>query len=281
MRDPKDAAVGVDDTEQGLGTPRREAARTTIVGGQPDGNARDLPPIPVGLEHLMGLAAASPEFAEALERDRQAALRATGLELSASERAILSVVPSPALSQMISRVEGKLDAPDRRRFFEQAAIALAALVGAATSVSASGCSKKEPSQSEKQGSSPDKDQPGAPEADREPAREPEAREPPRDAAAPQTPRPEAAVTRPAEPEPGRPAGQDGMGTDGMDADAMDMASMVPAERTAPARIAPDRIRPDQPPPTKGIQPWRPRPRPTEPAKTRGISPDRDFGKNGF
>lgn len=115
--------------ERGAAPARREAARTTIVGGQPPGNAREVPPIPVGLEHLLGLAAASPEFAEALRRDPRAAVQATGLALSASERAILSAVPAPALDQMVSQMNGRLAEPERRRFLEHAALAVAALVG--------------------------------------------------------------------------------------------------------------------------------------------------------
>ncbi|MDX9999666.1 MAG: hypothetical protein RBU30_00065 [Polyangia bacterium] len=257
---------------------RREAARTTIVGGQPEGNARDLPPIPVGLEHLMGLAAASPEFADALAQDRKATVEATGLDFSASERAILASVPAPALDQMISRVKGRLDAPDRRRFLEQASLALAALLGASA---AAGC-KKKPSQesSDKSGGSPDKDQPGTPEAEGDrPAREVEP--PPPEAKA------DAAAPRPADPPPERPeaspparpgAGERPAGADTkeMDADSMDMAAMEEPESMRPASVAPQRERPAQPPPTKGIQPWRPKPRFKQPVQTRGISPDRNF-----
>lgn len=268
MRDPKAGNADQGATEHSPS--RREAARTTIVGGQPEGNARDLPPIPVGLEHLMGLAAASPDFAEALERDRPAALAATrtatGLELSRSERGILTAVPTPALAQMVSRVSARLDAPDRRRFLEQAGLALTALLGASAGA---GCKKKPTSsQSQQQGEPPARDQPGAPE-DTEALGA-------RDAAPPPPATPDAAAARPALEPPERPAAP---GDLGMDAEVLDMAAMDQPGPAAPgmappASVAPLRERPEQPPPTKGIQPWRPRPMGTESIKTRGISPNR-------
>ena len=56
-----------------MGLEKKQAARTTIVGGQPPGNERDLPPIPVALERLLGMAAAEEAFARALLTEVSAA----------------------------------------------------------------------------------------------------------------------------------------------------------------------------------------------------------------
>lgn len=117
---------------------RRHAAKTTIVGGQPPGNARDLPPVPVGLEQTLHLAAASPDFADALLTHRERAVEASGLSLTHSERGMLRAVDDATLRQMIAQVDRTLAQPDRRVFLERATAAVALLVGGA---SLAGCDK--------------------------------------------------------------------------------------------------------------------------------------------
>lgn len=108
---------------------RKQPARTTIVGGQPPGNARDLPPVPAGLEDLLSMAATSGEFAAALLRDRSRAAEAAGVSLTPAETAILGAVGEASLTQMIARVGSALPQVDRRLFLERAAAAVALLVG--------------------------------------------------------------------------------------------------------------------------------------------------------
>lgn len=97
----------------------------------PRPDSTGLPPVPVGIEHLLALAASSAEFRQALLDDPVGAAEAAGLALSASERAMLGAVPAAALRQMIQRVDVRLDDPDRRAFLERATAAVALLVGGA------------------------------------------------------------------------------------------------------------------------------------------------------
>lgn len=110
----------------------KQAAKTTIVGGQPPGNQRLLTEVPVGLEQLLAMAAASEEFARALRADPDDAIAASGLRLTATERAVLGATPEPMVAKMIARVETLLPRPERRLFLEQAAAALVVLLGAGT-----------------------------------------------------------------------------------------------------------------------------------------------------
>lgn len=118
----------------------RQAARTTIVGGQPPGNDRPLMQIPVGLERLLGMAAVDEGFCQALVADWRGAAAASGLELLPTEARILEVTSSQQLRQMIAQVPRRLVAEDRRAFLSQATAALLALAGgAAVATSAAGC----------------------------------------------------------------------------------------------------------------------------------------------
>jgi hypothetical protein len=84
----------------------RQAVHTTIVGGQPPGNTRELPPIPVGIEQLLGMAAVNPDFARALAADRAAAIGASGVALTATERGILDAIDAPALALLVALMAG-------------------------------------------------------------------------------------------------------------------------------------------------------------------------------
>jgi hypothetical protein len=117
-----------DDTKINAGQ-AKQAAKTTIVGGQPPGNQRLLSEVPVGLEQLLAMAAASEEFARALREDPDSAVRASGLLLTSTEQAVLRATPEPMLLKMIARVAEALPRPERRAFLERAAAAMVALVG--------------------------------------------------------------------------------------------------------------------------------------------------------
>ena len=123
---------------------RVQPARTTIVGGQPPGNARQVAPIPVALEELLGMAAATPDFAEALLKDSDAVAAAADLDLTATERAILKAIDGQQLTLMVDEVREQLPESDRRAFFEQAALAIAVMVGGGAAAAA-GCGPKKKS----------------------------------------------------------------------------------------------------------------------------------------
>jgi hypothetical protein len=96
----------------------KQAVKTTIVGGQPPGNERQTATIPVALEDVLGLAAAEPAYADALLDDPQAAARAAGVELTATEGAILSAVDRDSLTRMIAEVRDQQPEQERRVFLE-------------------------------------------------------------------------------------------------------------------------------------------------------------------
>jgi hypothetical protein len=126
-----------------VGLGRREAAKTTIVGGQPPGNARTLASIPVGLERLLAMAAANPDFAAILFERREEALAASGVELTATERAIFRAIPVTQLQRQTAELSERLAQPDRRSFFEQAAACVVLVAGGAGLATAAGCKDKD------------------------------------------------------------------------------------------------------------------------------------------
>jgi hypothetical protein len=118
----------------------RQAARTTIVGGQPPAEQRPLVQIPVGLERLLGMAAVDPRFCEALILDWRQATAAAGFELTGAERQILEAIGDAQLQQMASQMDQRLVDEQRRSFLSQAGAALVVLAGGATvAASAAGC----------------------------------------------------------------------------------------------------------------------------------------------
>ena len=128
----------------------------------------ELPPIPSGLSDVLERASADPAFRRALLAEREAALSAAGIELSARERAILRTVPVTQLESMISRFT--VLGSERRKFLSQAAAAVTVLGGATLSAFQMGC-KKKPTRAESQdmkeggGHTPhmaDSERPGAP-----------------------------------------------------------------------------------------------------------------------
>ncbi len=86
------------------------------------------------------MAAADPDFAEALYQQRSQAIVASGAKLTATEAAILSSIDTATLRAMVGRMRGALPEPERRSFLRRATAALLALVGGGTAAVASvGC----------------------------------------------------------------------------------------------------------------------------------------------
>lgn len=83
---------------------------------------------PAGLENLLALAAVNDDFAAALVRDPEAAVRASRVALTAAEREILAAISPELLKQLAAVVRERLPQPERRRFLELATAAVMALV---------------------------------------------------------------------------------------------------------------------------------------------------------
>jgi len=106
------------------------AAGPTIVGGQPPGDRRSpLRQVPVGLEKVLYTAATDAGFREELLRDRERAVNARGLELQASELAMLRLAPA---AQLVAAIDA-LDTSDtnlaRRGFMRAVAGAVTLAAG--------------------------------------------------------------------------------------------------------------------------------------------------------
>jgi hypothetical protein len=100
-----------------------------------------------GIETLLGMAAASDEFARALISRREDALNASGVALTGAERRVVCAVEVADLQQMIAAVAPRLQATERRVFLHRAAAALT--VGAGTLILGS-CKEKPPDRTSKQ-----------------------------------------------------------------------------------------------------------------------------------
>jgi hypothetical protein len=92
-----------------------------------------------GLEAILGMAAAQPEFARALAAEPARAVEATGLELSATERAVVAGVDQASLGQLVAGVDRSLPSGARRQFLQLAGAALLVLGGG----SLAGCEDKD------------------------------------------------------------------------------------------------------------------------------------------
>ncbi|MFH2009875.1 MAG: hypothetical protein ABI333_24990 [bacterium] len=101
-----------------------------------------VPPIPVGVEELVSMAAASDEYARELVVRRGEAAAASGVELTPTEQAMLRAIDDAALRKVIQEWKGKLPAPERREFLERASAALVLLVGGGVLTGAAGCEKQ-------------------------------------------------------------------------------------------------------------------------------------------
>lgn len=98
-----------------------------------------VPPIPMGLEDLVSMAAASPEFAAALAGRRAEAVEASGVTLAPTEAAVLEAVDDATLERMIESCRVRQASETRRLFLTRASAALVLLVGAGA---VAGCEKK-------------------------------------------------------------------------------------------------------------------------------------------
>jgi hypothetical protein len=103
--------------------------RTTIVGGRPPEAAGELPPVPTGIQKLLRLAAIDEAFREELLRRRAGIADAAGVELTASERAILAAIPAAQLAQMVEFLPPP--PASRRTFLRQTASTAVMLLGGA------------------------------------------------------------------------------------------------------------------------------------------------------
>lgn len=121
----------------------RTAVRTTIVGGQPPGNARSLAEVPIGLERLLGLAAVDDRLAAELARDPVALAEGCGIVLEPTELTVLTATPPGGLLRMLDGLRAGLAEPARREFMKRAAVAVTALL-AVSGAAAAGCKKTTP-----------------------------------------------------------------------------------------------------------------------------------------
>lgn len=98
------------------------------------------PAVPVGLEQVLLLAGVEPRVGAALAADPDAVLAASGVALTATERAILRTVDPARMEQMAARLVAAASEPTRRAFLGQASVLLVGL-GAAAGL-AGGCGDK-------------------------------------------------------------------------------------------------------------------------------------------
>jgi hypothetical protein len=93
---------------------RRSGPRTATVGGRPPEEACR---VPMGIERVLRKAAADPRFHDRLRADRAAAIEASGLTLTPSERAILLAAPGEQIRAMV--LELAPSSPARRGLFRR------------------------------------------------------------------------------------------------------------------------------------------------------------------
>jgi len=112
--------------------------RNTTVGDRPPAAAAELPPVPTGIQRLLRLASVDHDFRRELV-SRPAALAVTaGVDLTASERAVLAAIDPDQLEEMARNMPPP--PPQRRDFLRQtAATAVVLLGGAALSGTVSAC----------------------------------------------------------------------------------------------------------------------------------------------
>lgn len=114
-----------------LGADDPSAPGVTIVGGQPPRGTRRLPGgVPVGIERALYLAASDESFCRDLLRDRADAAQRHGFDLTASERAMLSMVPEAQLLATIRRMDISEENVERRTFMRAVAAGALAVTAA-------------------------------------------------------------------------------------------------------------------------------------------------------
>lgn len=118
--------------------PRDSTPRPTIVGGRPPGDDAELPPVPTGIQRLLRLASVDDDFRRELVA-RPAALATTaGVDLTASERAVLEAIDARQLDEMARNMPPP-PAPRRDFLRQTAATAVVLLGGAALSGTIQAC----------------------------------------------------------------------------------------------------------------------------------------------
>jgi len=112
--------------------------RTTIVGGQPEREGAGMPPVPTGIQTLLRLASVDAAFRDELVARRGEVANPAGVELTASEEAILRSIPGDQLRQMAEQMPPP---PSPRRAFlrQTAATAVVLLGGAAMATAVEAC----------------------------------------------------------------------------------------------------------------------------------------------
>jgi hypothetical protein len=113
--------------------------RTTIVGGRPPEDSAELPPVPTGIQKLLRLASVDDAFRRELLRRRAGIAAVAGVELTASEQAILAATTAEQLEQMIRWLPPP--PASRRTFLRQTASTAVMLLGGAVLAECAGCSK--------------------------------------------------------------------------------------------------------------------------------------------
>jgi hypothetical protein len=110
----------------GADLPEAESA-PTIVGGQPPRRRFVRVGVPAGVERALFLAATDSAFREELLRDREAAVKRRGLELTPSEQAMLRLCPADQLESTIDSLDTSPTSLQRRGFMQAVAAGVAAL----------------------------------------------------------------------------------------------------------------------------------------------------------
>ena len=100
---------------------------------------RHTPPVPVGIQRLLRLAAADEAFRAQLLEKRDAVARAAGVELTETERAVLRAASEAQLDAMAEHLPPT--ASPRREFFRQTAATAAALLAGSALVASEGCAR--------------------------------------------------------------------------------------------------------------------------------------------
>jgi len=107
-----------------------EGPSTTIVGAQPPRRQRKQVNVPAGVEKILYLAATDRRFHQALLQDRAAAVAASGIELKASELAMLRAAPAAQLEATIAALDVTPENLGRRRFMQAVAVSAVTLAAA-------------------------------------------------------------------------------------------------------------------------------------------------------
>ena len=97
---------------------------------------RGIKSLPFGIEQVLTRAATDPGFAVALFEERDAALEASEISLTGTERAVLKSLSDPLLTAMIAGLRRNLVGLERRAFLRKSMASAAVLLACAQS---SGC----------------------------------------------------------------------------------------------------------------------------------------------